>query len=289
MRHLLFGALLLAAATTSVLAQPVADAEQKTRLIEQKLKLVEMLVNSPAAQATTVGKEAETPALINRSQNLIKEARLALADQRFDEATRVLDEALRNVSKASNRMGSDSGMADSAQKKQFRDYEEQLAAYRLSIQDMTKDQRVAPAARQLLARIDGLTDEGQKLANAGRVGDANKKMGEAYRLAVEEISKLRAGHEVVMSLKFDSPIEEYVYEQKRYQSSEIMVGMMISEGRADGERRKLVDGFLGEAVRLKDEAGRQANLNDHKAAVSSLEKAVAQLNRALQSMGVPVF
>lgn len=287
MRNLGLGAILMVAA--SAFAQPVADAEQKTRLLEQKLKLVEMLVNSPAAQATSVGKEAETPALIQRSQSLIKEARLALAGQRFDEATQALDEALRNVSKASNRMAGEGGMADSAQKKQFSDYQEQLAAYRLSVQDMAKDPRISSAARQLLGRLDGLTEDGQKLANAGRIGDANKKMGEAYKLAVEEISKLRAGHEVVMSLKFDSPLEEYVYEQKRYQSSEIMVSMMVSEGKAEGGRRKLVDGFLGEALRLKDEASKLANLNDHKAAVSSMEKAVTQLNRALQAMGVPVF
>jgi hypothetical protein len=224
-----------------------------------------------------------------RSQGLIKEARAALTEQRFDAATQALDEALKNVSKASNRMAGDAGMANSAQKKQFRDLDEQIATYRLSLQDMTKEPRLADPARQLIGQVDGLANEGRKLSAAGRLGDANKKMGEAYKLAVEGISRLRAGQEVVMSLKFDSPIEEYVYEQKRYQSNEMMVSMMITEGRADGNRRKMVDEFVGEAERLKDEAARLANQNDHKAAVTMMEKAFRQLNRALQSMGVPVF
>lgn len=275
--------------TMGAQAQSSTDPEQKQRLVEQKLKLVEMLVNSPAAQATSVGREAETPALFEKSRGLIKQAREAIGGQRYDEAAQVLDEALRNVSKANNRIAGDAGLADSVQKKQFQDFGEQLSSYRLSLQDMSKDPRTGESARSVLGRIDALSDEGRKLANAGRLGDANKKMAEAYKIAVEEISRLRAGQEVVMSLKFASPMEEFVYEQKRYQSNEILVGMMISEGRAAGETRKLLDGFLNNAAGFKEEAGRLANLNDHKGAVAMMEKANAQLNRALQTMGVPVF
>ncbi|HXE38493.1 MAG TPA: hypothetical protein VN639_08450 [Azonexus sp.] len=270
-------------------AQSSPDPEQKQRLVEQKLKLVEMLVNSPAAQATSVGREAETPALFERSRGLIKQAREAISGQRFDEAAQVLDEALRNVSKANHRIAGEGGLAESVQKKQFQDFSEQIASYQLSLQDMGKDPRSGESARKVLARINALSNEGQQLSKAGRLGDANKKMAEAYKIAVEEIARLRAGQEVVMSLKFDSPLEEFVYEQKRYQSNEILVGMMISEGRAAGETRKLVDGFLNNAANLKEEAGRLSNHNDYKGAVTTMEKANGQLNRALQTMGVPVF
>lgn len=270
-------------------AQSSADPEQKQRLVEQKLKLVEMLVNSPAAQATSVGREAETPALFERSRGLIKQAREAISGQRFDEAAQVLDEALRNVSKANHRIAGEVGLAESVQKKQFQDFSEQIASYQLSLQDMGKDPRNGEPARKVLARINALANEGQQLSKAGRLGDANKKMAEAYKIAVEEIARLRAGQEVVMSLKFDSPLEEFVYEQKRYQSNEILVSMMISEGRATGETRKLVDGLLNNAANLKEEAGQLSNHNDYKGAVTTMEKANGQLNRALQTMGVPVF
>jgi cellobiose-specific phosphotransferase system component IIA len=134
-----------------------------------------------------------------------------------------------------------------------------------------------------------MADESRKLDAAGRMGDANKKMAEAYKLQVEEISRLRAGQEVVMSLKFATPADEYAYEQKRFHSNEILVGMMIGEGRAEGDKRRLVDGFLTEAGRLKAGAIEQSINGNFKEAVSLMEKAVAQLNRALQTMGVPVF
>jgi hypothetical protein len=65
--------------------------------------------------------------------------------------------------------------------------------------------------------------------------------------------------------------------------------MMIGEGRAEGDKRRLVDGFIQEAGRLKAQAIEQSINNNHKEAVSLMEKGFIQLNRALQSMGVPVF
>lgn len=279
-----FIACLLVLAMLAARAQTPPDPEQQRRLAEQKLKLVEMLVNSPAAQASSASKDAEVAALVGRGRDLLKQARESLAAQRYAEASQALDEALRSVSKANSRNAG--GLSDSVQKQNLQDMGEQVATYRASLAELAKNQS---AAQAVLQRVDALADESRKLAAAGRLGEANKKMAEAYKLEVEEISRLRAGQEVVMSLKFATPADEYAYEQKRFQSNEILVGMMIGEGRAEGDKRRLVDGFLGEAGKLKAAAIDQSIGGNFKEAVSLMEKAVAQLNRALQTMGVPVF
>lgn len=276
-----------ACAALPLAAQTAPDAEQQKRLAEQKLKLVEVLVNSPAAQASSVGTDIESATLVERGKTLLKEAREALAAQRFGDAAQKLDDALRSLSKANSRNAG--GLSDSAQKQRLRDMTEQVAAYRASLVDLGKDKQLGSAAQAVLQRVDALSDEGQKLAAAGRLGDANKKMAEAYRVAVDELSRLRAGQEVVMSLKFDTPYEEYTYEQKRFRSNEILVDMMIAEGRAEGDKRRHVDGFLQAAARLKEEAEGFARVHNYKEAVVIMEQAYAQLNRALQSMGVPAF
>ena len=276
-----------ACAAFAVAAQTAPDPEQQKRLAEQKLKLVEMLVNSPAAQASAASSDAEIAGLVANGRAQLKSARDALAAQRFDDAAKLLDEALRNVSKANSRNAG--GLSDSVQKLRFKEMTEQVATYRVAMADLAKDSKLGKEAQSVLQRMDAMADEANKLSQAGRLGDANKKMAEAYKLAVEELSKLRAGQEVVMSLKFASPVEEYAYEQKRFKSNEILVGMMIGEGRAEGDKRKLVDGFLEAAAKLKDEAETHARANNHKEAVATMEKAYAQLNRALQSMGVPAF
>jgi len=266
------------------------NPEQKRKLIEQKIRLLDMLVNSPAAKNAAAGRDPDSATLIEKGRKSFAAARQAFADNRFDEASRLLDDTLKSASSVSRKISSDgSGLSESAQRKSLADMAEQVASYRASVVELTHEGRVAAEARQLLIQIDGLSSESKQLADAGRLGDANKKLASAYKLTVEEITKLRAGQEVVMSLKFNSPADEYTYEQKRFGSNLIMVDMMIGEGRVEGQKRNLVDGFVTEGNKLKRLAEVEANSQRHKEAVVLMEKAIGQLNRALQSMGVPVF
>lgn len=273
-------------AACALLAQAEPDAESQKRLAEQKLKLVEMLVNSPSAQASAA-KDADTAAMLERGKELLGQARAALAAEHYAEAAKALDEALQNVSRANSRNAG--SLSDSVQKQRLADMTEQVASYRAGLVELARNKGDADAAQATLQRADALVAESGKLAAAGRLGDANKKMAEAYKLEVEEISRLRAGQEVVLSLKFETPADEYAYEQKRFQSTEILVNMMLGENRAEGGKRALVDGFVQEAAKFRQDAAALAQANNHKQAVAMMEQAIGRLNRALQAMGLPIF
>lgn len=264
-----------------------AETSQKLVLAQQKAKLVEVLINAPAMRAAQDGKNPEAAALIAQSRNLLSQAGSAISLTRAEEAIEHLDEALRNLSKASSQLTSDK--PGGASKKEFDEHASQIASYRRTLQDMMNTPQTATPARQLIARIDSMTTEGRKLFDSGQHDEANKRMAATYKLAVEEISRLRDGQEVVMRLHFNSPREEFDYEQKRFYSNEILVGMMIREGRASGEARKQVDSYVQEANAIKAGAASRGNAGDYAAAVKDMEKANLQLNRALQTMGVPVF
>lgn len=269
---------------------PADGSDQKRRLVEQKIRLVEALLNSPAARGAAAGAEKDPRSLIELGKQAVDDARKALAEARFDEAAKLADDALRSVSSASRRMSpGEGGLPESAQRKNLQDLADQVGMYRNSVEELTKDPQRAAPARALLARIDGLAAESRQLADAGRVGEAGKKMAEAYKVAVEELSRLRAGQEVLLSLKFETPADEYAYEKKRFASNEIMVDMMLAEGRAAGDKRRLVDGFVEEGRKLGEQADEQAKAGRHTEAVKLMEQASAQLIRALQSMGIPVF
>ncbi len=270
---------------------PGADnPDQKRKLVEQKIRLLDMLVNSPAAKNAAAGRDPESALLIENGRKFFEQAKLALVDSRFDEASKLLDDALKSTSAASKKISTDgSGLSDSAQRKSLADMTEQVATYRASVVDLTRDAKLGAQAGQLLIKLDTLIAESKQLADGGRLGEANKKMAAAYKLTVEEISRIRAGQEVIMSLKFNTPADEYAYEQKRFGSNRTLVDMMIGEGRAEGQKRDLVDGFVSEGHTLKGAAELEAGAQRHKEAVSLLEKAIGQLNKALQSMGVPVF
>jgi hypothetical protein len=229
-----------AAADAQQLAGDAAD--QRSRLIAQKLRLVESLIDSPAARRSALGGEAGTPALLHEGRRLLQLAREALAAERHDDAGSALDAALRNAAKASARLSAQPGaLSTSAQQASHASLIEQVATYRAALQEVGG--AGAGEARQATGRIDALRREAAALADGGRLGEANRQLGAAYRYAVETLSRLRAGQTVVLGLDFATPADEYAYERRRFDSSEILVGMMTDEGRADGERRATVDGF----------------------------------------------
>ncbi|MBS1142918.1 MAG: hypothetical protein H6R14_324 [Proteobacteria bacterium] len=285
-RHICLSLLLLSAI---VRADPaVTDASKRLQLATQKAKLVETLMNTPAMKAAPESRNAEVAAWAINSRLLLDQARSAISMDRPDEAIEKLDEALRSLSRSSSMLTSDTnGMA--AQRRQFDEHASQIESYRRALQDMAGNPSTANVARQTLSRLDQMTGEGRKLQESGKLEEANARMAAAYKFAVAEISRLREGQEVVLRLQFATPREEFLYEQKRFHSNEIMVGMMSKEERVSSETRKQVETYFNAAVDLKNEANSKASGNDYPAAVKDMEKAIIQLNRALQVMGVPVF
>ena len=273
MMRFIAAALLLLAFGGVVLAQTTPSGDQQRRLIEQKMRLVEMLVNSPAAKKAASEGDAGAPKLVKRGQVLLREARTALGENRLDDAAAALDQALKSASSASRRLSSKGGLSDSAQQKQLADMTEQVRTYRAAVVEVAKKPDFAADANEVLQRVDALSAASDKFAAAGRIGDANKRMASAYKVVVEELSRLRAGEEVVLALNFETPADEYAYEQKRFSSNQVIIDMMVGDGRADGARRRLVERFLGEGRRAKTEAEAQADGGKYAAAVVLMEDA----------------
>lgn len=260
-RRKLAAALCLASLCAGV--QAADDAAR--RLIEQKLRLVEATASTPAAREAA------------------QRARAALEGNRLDEAGAALDEALRSAGKA----GARAAQAAAPDKASLDRLGEQIATYRLALEELAR--QGSGEAGGIATRLGALRGEAEALAAGGRLADAGRKLGDAYGLAVQALVRLRAGQTVTQSLHFETPAEEYAYERRRFRSSEMLVDMMVGEGRAGGDGAKLVAELQREARALAASAADKAAAADHRGAVAGMEAAAARLNRALQAMGVPVF
>lgn len=268
---------------------PQTDTARQLQLAEQKSRLIETLIATPAMQGALASKNPEARDWVNISRTLLEQARTAMRNEQPDEAIEKLDEALRSLSKASGALASERAASLPTRKKQFDEQVSQLDSYRRTLEEMAAVPRTAAPARRLIGELDRMAAEGHQLFAQQKFDAAIKQMAAAYNLAVAEISRLRDGQEVVHSLNFASPREEFDYEQKRYHSNEILVGMLSREGRAQGETGGLVAGFLRSAGELKEAAATKAAGNDYPAAIKDMEKANQHLNRALQLLGVAVF
>lgn len=279
------------AATLSAEAAPGdGSTPQHQKLIEQKLRLVELLVASPAAKGAEPVGGSEAVAVADRRRQLLEQARQAMAKGEVDEAGRLLDEALVRTSRpAGQPPAGGAGLNAIAQQAKLKNLTEQLASYRGTLQSLARTERPNGPAQALLTRTDVLGREAEALAASGHLETANQRLSEAYRLVVEGLARLQAGQTMTLSLAFDTPAQEYAYEQRRFQSNEMLLMMAIDEGRPTAERLRLVEALAAEGRRLRDEAIEFARAGDHRSAVGSMEQASIRLIRGLQAMGVPIF
>lgn len=186
--------------------------------------------------------------------------------------------------------GSDDVVVNAFLRDQIRSVVDQVRAYRSVLKALTENPKSAGPAKAVEARIEALLQRAGKLALENRLNEALDVADEANRLMVESIVRMRNGETAVVSLSFDSPAQEFAYEKRRFESSEIMVAMTLEEGGgALASQRAGIEALLGEARRQRELGEQEASAGRHAEAVRTLEGANRQMTRVLQGLGVPVF
>lgn len=270
--------------TGTALASDANDATHSRRLIEQKIRLIDSLIRAPAASDSAV----ISTTLLTNGKMLLSQARDALARGQLDDATAALDAAMQNVTRLlTPKAGESRILSDSAQRDNNKTLLEQVSSYRSIIADMVNHGLVS--AKPVVDRLDSLQTESVLFSKTGQFSEANRKLAEAYKFAVDSISLLRDGKTVFRSQRFDRPEDNYQYELKRFQSSELLMDILIGEGRADDLSRAVVDRKMREGQEMQSIAQEHAANGDYIKAISKIEQATTRLNDGLQLMGVVMF
>lgn len=256
---------LAAAAPTDVAA---GDAARRA-LVTQKSRLLEQVLASP------------------RARTLLAEGRQAADAGETLRAEAAVDEALRLVTTATSAR-STAARADGTLPLRNAELLQQVSLYRSALV-------TALAARKdrqqtsTLAVLDQFVAEAEKASAVGRHDDANKSLTQAYRLAVISLSEVRAGETITIELEFDTPADEFAYEQRLHQSHELLVDMAVAERKPAAEVLALIAQQVTHARVLRGRADERATAGDHAAAIKLMEQATGHLVRAIQAAGVPVF
>lgn len=284
---LLLPALLCGGAAADEQAQAAAQPEQRALLVKQKLLLLETLLNSAKIRQLQASGSLEARDRVANAVKLRDQARSWMASGDVEAAAKAVDESLRTATAASAAANSAPLLDPQLQQKQNAELEQQVRGYQTAIGEALKKQGKTQDTRQ--GALNGLLEKAAADSAAERYGAANRKLAEAYRLAVTTLSELRAGETVVLDLKFATPADEYAYEQKRNRSHEMLAELMVQEGRAEGANRGKFDQLVDAARQLRLKAEGMAGSGDYKGAIRQLEDATGQLIKALQLTGMPVF
>lgn len=286
------GLVLLASGGGQAWGDVVTPARRDT-LIHQKLLLLDNLLSSPALRGLQRQGAATVRSDLDRAGRLRDEAHGGLASGNEHAAEAAADAALRAAAAAATAGRSTlpevlrSRNADL--RLQVHDYAEAIASA-LMLQGRNQDARLGrPQQDARVTHLERKLDEAASLDAAGRHGEANRLLADAYRQAVSTLSELRAGETVVLELKFATPAEEFAYEQRRNESHAMLVDMQLQEGLAEEVNAPLIQRHLEANRRLRSQAEGKAATGNWQAAIRELEEATLNLVRALRLTGMLIF
>jgi len=275
----------MAAPTAAAASEPANGDAPRRALVEQKLRLVEQLLGSARVLEVGAGSDLEAKAALTRARALLAESLQAASSSASTHVEPKLNEALRLVV-AATRSRAGGQAAEDGQAQRNTELRDQINAYRRAIVAALEARRIEPQPAALAA-LDQFIADAERLAASGRHGEANKALTQAYRVAGESLSALRAGETVTIALKFDTPADEYAYEQKRHQSHEMLVEMTVAERRPSGAALASIEQQVREARALRERATESVAAGDHPTAIRLLEEGTGHLVRALQAAGMP--
>lgn len=253
-------------------------------LAAQKVQMLETLFASERLKAARTSNPQAVDPLVADAQSNLDAARTALDQGHAHQAIRLLDEGMRLISRAVASGGTqriwdqqDASIAFVARRRQAESYLAVLEA----------DSSVSAQEQQRVAQIRSRLTTADKLFTGGDVTAANEALEDAYRQTVHLVSEIRQGLTMMVEHKFDTPADEFAYEDERNENYELLVEIAVAErGENEPTFAALAARVMSESRQFRDLAEGQAQRGEYAEAIDSMEQATERLLVVLRAAGL---
>lgn len=257
------------------------------RALSSKLQLLgrlvhgEDLVRRVAASDDDAAREA-----LSRAQELwqLADASFAVGDN--DAAADYAGEGLTAVT-AVSRMVVDTQRRHSEDKARYETMRRRVLSFTEAFQRVVlekQDRAIAGLLNQ--PEVTRLLGEAEQYASRDDYTHAIEHVTHASDLVETALARARDRDTLLHELKFDTPEDEYSYEQQRNMSYRMLVDILEQEKADNTEGLARIRAAVEENTRIRGEAEGLMKSGDVRAAISKLEEGTEKLARVLRMSGL---
>ena len=272
-----------------VCANPVlaADVSQVRGKIESKILLIQKYLESGTAAEIARSGSAEANDLMTRTRELAEQAVSDLDEGRLEAAEASVDQSIKLFTAAT---------ASVRQKKQSRqEILIEIESARAEIDAYMVSYQAALAARG--ASVDGPLDQvklvgmlsnAEKLRSNGDLESARALLVETRKLVVAALVDVRNNETLVYRVEFETPADEFLYEQHRYLEYVKLGQHVLGNGDFDDSRIRLFQQLSDAGNELSREAIAWAEEDDYTSGINRMQAATNKIVQGLQLLGIPL-
>lgn len=137
------------------------------------------------------------------------------------------------------------------------------------------------------SKVEELRNKAKVLADQQQFLEARELLKQAEHLIVTAIQKMMDKQKIVNKLKLDTPLDEYIYELKRYESYHELIPIALYKLRPPEHVREQMDKYVKKGEFQKQAAVAKAQEGDLPVAIAMLLSATKNMRRALKTAGIP--
>jgi len=137
------------------------------------------------------------------------------------------------------------------------------------------------------SKVEELRNKAKVLADQQQFLKAREQLKQAEHIIVSAIQKMMDKQTVVYKLKLDTPLDEYIYELRRYESYHELIPIAHEKLRPPEHVKVQMDKYVKKGEFQKQAAVEKAQEGDLPVAIAMLLSATKNIRLALKTAGIP--
>jgi tetratricopeptide (TPR) repeat protein len=287
-RYQRFVRLLLAVFVIAAAGAPVNADDQALRdKVRNKILLAQNYLESRTATEVSASGSVVARALITRARELVEKAISDLDQGLLEPAQKNVDQSLKlfSAAAASNTRRKQSHQKDLIEIESTRaEIDAYLESYRAALSDKTPDAGQALDQDQ----VEGLISSAEQSRSDGDIQSAKNALNQARQLVVAALVEIRDQETVVYTVEFETPADEFRYEQERYREYVALGEKVLASEEVDQSRKLIFQQLSDGGKQLSSEAVAWAEEGDYDSAINRMQVAIKKMVQGLQLLGLPL-
>ena len=287
-QHYAIGSLMALLLLLSTAAGAASEEDSSLRAgIEQRIALTRNYLESETAAKIAASENPQARRLLEKSRELLEQASAALREGKLLAAQDKVNLSLQSFTAA--------GSANLRKAPDPAAVQRELSSLRTEIDSYLQAFTAAlaekgPSMAGLLDRqyLDGLLANAEQAQSIEDYANARAALTRAKQTVVDALIKIRHNETVVYSVEFQTPADEFRYENDRYREYAELGQKLLDSGELEDSRTRMYEQLKKSGDSLAGEAAELAGAGDYQSAIERMETAVKKLVQGLRLLGVPL-
>ncbi len=262
-----------------------ADEQKERDGILMRMKMTESYLTSKTATRIEESGNEEAIRLLEKSRQLLDKGKQELEQGNLAAAKEQLSLSIQTFT-AAGAANSDNQNSRKKLASEVSSLQSEIDAYLVSFRSALEEK--GPAMSGLLDQkyVESLRAGAQQSKASGDYKSAISKLTSAKNLVVDALIKIRNNETVVYTVEFQTPADEFRYEQERFNEYVALSDTLLEKDDFSEGKIKLFEMQKNAGYQISEEAEALANQGDFENAISRMEDAVKKMVQGLRLLGI---